>query len=241
MDQRWVSIDRAMKARAILGTVRLHTGALRVNGTWLGVSCGSGEMDATLSCHVDRVIGIDPEPWLRWEDLRRKRSNLDCFACGYREPAESLGTANINVAVCDAVYEHVGESRALANQIVLVVKPFGLCCFAARYRLWQVKPHLFWPLVNRLPLRLAPRFRTMFGSRRTAGVDVCFWYYRRLVRLIWAQGYEHCIALLNGVLADAVPALSNIAFRIVTRVLRGVADLLAPVEPNFVFVLQKSE
>ena len=238
---RWGSRDREMKARAILGTVRRQTGATSLTGTWLDIGCGSGDIAAELSRHVDHVIGIDPEPWPRWEDLRRERSNLGFLPCGYRDLAERLGVASIDVVVCNQVYEHVDDPQALVDQIALVLKPGGLCYFAGPNLLWPIEPHVHWPFVHWLPRSIALALMTRLGSRRMTDLDAWSLDLWRLRGLWRGAGLGWQCALAERLQAEAELAPERRFTGMAARLPRIVFRWLLPLSPGFVFLLRKPD
>ncbi len=240
-DPRWGGGDRDLKGRAILGTVRRLAGDDVLAGAWLDIGCGSGEIALELSQSVAAVTGIDPEPWERWNDFVAEHANLDFLQGGYRELESRLGVASMDVVVCNQVYEHVDDPDALMQQIHRVLKPGGLCYFAGPNLWWPIEPHVKWAFVHWLPRRFAQRLMTLMGSRDADDLDARLWSWFRLVRMFRRHGFEYRNALLERVFADAGPSSTSLAFRIAVRLPQGIADVLAPLAPAFVFLLRKPE
>lgn len=238
-DPRWGDSNREIKGRSILGTlVRLADERCR-DGIWLDIGCGSGEISAELSRDVERVIGIDPEPWARWNDLRCQCNNLEFVEAGYRELSEKLGAASVDVVVCNQVYEHVDDPQALLKQIAEVLKPGGLCYFAGPNLIWPIEPHVHWPIVHWLPRRFALALMSRLGSKRVSDLDAWSLSYWQLRRLFQRAGLQSSCALAERIRAGAEISRSRGLSRLAAVLPRFVSRWLHPLSPGFVFLLQK--
>lgn len=236
-DPRWGEVDRDRKADAVLRTLQLHCGCNMTTGQWLDVGCGSGGIAATLASRVERVVGIDPEPWQRWDDFCGQHSNLDFHRGTYRDLDELVGAESCDVVVCNQVYEHVDDPSALLAAIHGVLKPNGVCYFAGPNLLWPIEPHVFWPFVHWLPRGFAIRLMKMLGSRRAEDLDAWLWPYRRLIHNFRATGFHY-----ESAVRERVQAMhsNSAAVRLLSHMPHWLYSALLPVSPGFVFVLRKS-
>lgn len=239
-DPRWGQIGRDRKAEAILETLQSHSGCDLTDGVWLDIGCGSGGISATLSKHVKHVVGIDPEPWQRWDGFCAERPNLRFYAGTYRELDHLVGEHSCDVVVCNQVYEHVDDPEALLAAIHRVLRPDGLCYFAGPNLLWPVEPHVFWPFVHWLPRTFAQRFMRAFGSKQAQDLDAWSWPYWRLTRAFRNSGFVYSSAIRDRVLVDV-----GTSRRVITRLLNGLPkgafSMLTPLSPAFVFVLRRRD
>jgi len=237
MDPRWGHADRDRKAEAILRTVELMAPERDVRrGTWLDVGCGSGGIAATLAQHVERITGVDPESWERWEQFLAEHSNLKLHQGSYRDVDTLCGPNSIDVVVCNQVYEHVDDPVALLAAIHRALKPGGMCYFAGPNLLWPIEPHVFWPFVHWLPRRFAQRTMRLAGSRHSEELDAYstnFWRVR---------GWFLDAGLVP---SNAIAARIEAGFAVrgkqlrMPRWLAAIVDALAPLSPGFVFGLRK--
>lgn len=239
-DPRWGQVGRDRKAEAILRTVELCVGTERDvrNATWLDVGCGSGGVAATLAAHVDNVIGVDPESWDRWQAFESQHPNLKLLRGSYRDLETLCGPASVDVVVCNQVYEHVDDPRALLAAIHTVLKPEGMCYFAGPNLLWPIEPHVVWPFVHWLPRSFAQRCMRVLGSQRAARLDAWSWSYWRLTRRFRMAGFIYANALLeraNVAIIDKHPRSAGV----VRQVPCALVDVVAPFSPGFVFVLRR--
>lgn len=237
-DPRWGQLDRDKKAEAILRTVELAVPDRDVQqGTWLDIGCGSGGIAATLAQHVERVIGVDPESWQRWEPYQREHVNLTLRQGSYCDLPSLLADEPVDFMVCNQVYEHVDDPVALLHAIHRVMKPDGLCYFAGPNLLWPVEPHVFWPFVHWLPRGFAQWLMRSLGSKRADDLDAWLWPYWRLVRLFRDTGFQYASAIHERLLAGLSDDTPSLAHRLATHVPTSVVSALTPVSPGFVFML----
>jgi len=239
-DPRWGQDGRDRKAEAILATLKMHCRRDLTRGVWLDVGCGSGGVAATLAAHVEQVVGVDPEPWERWQTLCSERSNLVFHAGSYRDLTTLLTPESVDVVICNQVYEHVDDPAALLQAIHQVMKPGSICYFAGPNLLWPIEPHVFWPFVHWLPRRFAQRWMRRLGSHQANDLDAWSWSYWGLTRLFRCAGYQCVDAIHLRMRADAEAAGAAKLLRMAVCVPRGFVMALTPIAPGFVFILTKA-
>lgn len=233
-DPRWGAESRDKKAQAILVTLSHFT-----QPTWLqeavciDIGCGSGGIAFHLAPHVQSIVGIDPEPWERWEPFKQQQSNLQFR----QESADNLtcATASIDLVICNQVYEHVPDPNRLIAEIYRILKLGGYCYFAGPNLLFPVEPHVFWPFIHWLPRSLAVRLMRLVGSK--AILDAYSTDYWRLKR--WLGDFT---------IFNAVPYIlkhperygrSHWLWRGLSILPESLLNELTWLSPGFVFVLQK--
>ena len=234
VDPRWGAEDREAKALAIRCTLGAMLDTVP-SGTWVDMGCGSGGIIAALAPHVERAIGIDPEPWPRWPVLAATASNLE-FRQLDRMPDDLRGV--VDVVVCNHVYEHASDPRALIADIHRALRPGGYCYFAGPNWLWPIEPHVHWPFVHWMSRRFTVALANRLAPRKAADLDAnahTVWRLRRWFReagFDWVPA-EHARAL-------AAPATErSLGVRLLSCLPAGMAAALSPIMPTFVFVLQK--
>lgn len=236
-DPRWGRVDRDKKAEAILATLELCCTWDVRHATWLDVGCGSGGVAATLAQHVEKVIGIDPESWTRWQHFQEQAPGLKFHVGSYRDLTRLLAPESIDVVVCNQVYEHVDDPKALLEAIKQIMKPGGVCYFAGPNLLWPIEPHVFWPFVHWLPRAFAQRWMRRLGSTQADALDAWSWSYWRLTRLFRHTGFDFAGAIHARVRAGASAVNAGRLLRLAAKLPRGFFAVLAPLAPGFVFVL----
>lgn len=239
-DPRWGQKDREQKAEAIFATVERHCRRNFSDGLWLDIGCGSGGVAAALASHVRQIVGIDPEPWERWQRIGDEHPNLAFHVGSYHDITKLLGPESVDVVVCNQVYEHVDDPVALLEAINRVMKPTGVCYFAGPNLLWPIEPHVFWPFVHWLPRSFAQHWMRRLGSSRADDLDAWSWSYWALARLFRQRGFHYASAVHARLQAGAEGAGAGKLLRLAARMPRVLARGLTPITPSFVFVLEKS-
>ncbi len=147
----------------------------------LTVGSSTGIIDARLAETMADVIGVDIDaPALDYAARSFPCANLRFVAADAM--ALPFPDALCDVVICSQVYEHVADAGRLLAEIHRVLKPGGLCYFAANNRLMWMEPHYRLPLLSVLPralahvyLRLARRGSHYYERHYT------YWSLRRLV------------------------------------------------------------
>lgn len=94
----------------------------------------------------------------------------------------ALSDASFDVITCVHVYEHVPDAHKLMGEIHRLLRPGGICYFAAANRLSFMEPHYRLPLLSVMPklfahyyLRILKRGRFYYENHLT------YWGLRGLV------------------------------------------------------------
>ena len=166
---------RRRKARTAIRVLESVLGDRVAASRLLNVGSSSGIMDAEFAKEFREVIGIDIDeaaigharatfhlPNLRFE-----------LGDGLNIPHPD---ASFDVLICSQVYEHVPDQPRLMHELERVLKPGGVCYFAATNRYILVEPHfrlpfLSWlaPALSDLYLRLSGRGRNYYERMRSYG------------------------------------------------------------------------
>ena len=234
-DPGWGSQDRLKKADSIWETM-LHFGGPGIaNSQWLDIGCGSGGIAAALAPRVKYMVGIDPEPWRRWNSFQELNKNLEFI----QESSEKLTVTSksVDVVICNQVYEHVDDPRNLIEEIHRILKPGGFCYFAGPNLVYPIEPHVFWPFIHWLPRGFARKLMRLFRAKRLVDANsVAYWQL-----MAWFSKFD---------VINAVPYISKypekygrkgIVFRLVSYIPYSLLDILTPLSPGFVFVLSRRE
>lgn len=236
-DPRWGSENRPAKAEVIWRTLSYFAGSAIQRDVWADIGCGSGGIAAALSPRVGRMIGIDPEPWQRWETWTKNNSNLNFIVGSYDSSPPFLNDASIDVAICNQVYEHVPDPQQLIAEIYRILKPGGYCYFAGPNLLFPIEPHVFWPFIHWIPRSLA--IRIMKIAKAKSIIDANSTTYWKLKK--WLREFE---------IIDAVPEIASApsnfgktgkAWGLVSVTPKWLTKSLMPLSPGFIFILRKPE
>ncbi len=236
---RWGNANRDHKAIAILETLRSSIGHGVESGSWLDVGCGSGGIARSLSDHVEKITGIDPNPWPQWEAISKERSNLHFLTGSFDEIQLPFPEKFFDVIICNQVYEHVADPRLLLLNIHRTLKSGGHCYFAGPNLLWPIEPHVYWPFVHWLPRGLAKSTMRALGSRKSDDLDAWSMHYWKLTKLIDLSGLRWRIALRERFSSERNPRMRGRVIRATARLPDWAFRVLAPLSPGFIFLLQK--
>jgi len=88
-----------------------------------------------------------------------------------------------DIAICAHIYEHVPDAERLMAEIYRVLKPRGVCYFAAGNRLNVKEPHYNLPFLSILPRSLAHVYiRTSGKNKFYYEKHLSYWGLKRLVQ-----------------------------------------------------------
>lgn len=166
---------RTRKARTMVAVLRDHFGDRLAQLDVLTVGASTGIIDAWIAPHVRDLTGIDiDEKAIAHANAEFSGEHLR-FRVG-DAMALPAGDNSIDVVICAQVYEHVPDATKMMAEIHRVLRPGGVCYFAANNRLIMREPHyglwfLSWlpqPLAN-LYLRMAGKGDHYYEQHRTLG------------------------------------------------------------------------
>lgn len=147
---------RQARARRILAVLDAWSGVPLADARLLDVGASHGIITAALAERVEWACGLDV-------DAAALRSALDDARAAGHALALVRGSGVqlpfkdecMDVVVCNHVYEHVPDGRALMREVARVLRPGGACYFAGGHRLQLVEPHYRLPFLSWLPRRVA--------------------------------------------------------------------------------------
>ena len=157
---------RLQKARK---TVAVILDALRTAGLdprrarVLDIGCSTGILTRHYAEFFGHVVGVDIDDGaVEWAQKNRAADNIDYRVGDSMELPFSA--AEFDVVTCTHIYEHVPDAQRMLDEIFRVLKPGGVCYFAAenRIRLWD--GHYDLPLLTVLPKTLGDWYVRLMGK-----------------------------------------------------------------------------
>ncbi|TXK65028.1 class I SAM-dependent methyltransferase [Alkalisalibacterium limincola] len=156
-------VERQRKAETMRLVLSSAIGERWVDADVLNLGCSTGLIDAHLAPHVRSVTGVDiDEPGINAAKAQASEPNVTFQvgdAMNLQFPEESF-----DVVICSQVYEHVPSAVQMMAEIDRVLRPGGVCYFAATNRWAVMERHHFLPFLSWLPSGLADRYLRVAGK-----------------------------------------------------------------------------
>lgn len=227
--------DRQRKARTMLAILREVFGNGLAGADALNLGCSTGIIDEFLATHVATMVGVDiDEPAIALASGRRVAQNLEFRL----DDAMNLSFADcsFDIVICSQVYEHVPDPSRMMSEICRVLRPGGVCYFAATNRWALVEKHHRLPFLSWLPPKLADVYMRLMGKgdayyERHLG----YWSLRRLVAGFRME--EWTAKVLDSPERYAARYMMGGRFKRLTAQL--LFRLLRPLFPGFIWLLWK--
>ena len=189
-------LGRLQKARK---TVAIILDALRKAGVdprktrLLDIGCSTGILTRHYAEYFGRVIGIDIDDGaVEWARQNRAAYNVS-YQVGDSMKVPFL-TGEFDLVTCTHIYEHVPDAQRMLDEIHRVLRPGGLCFFAAENRLRVWDGHYGLPLVTVLPQPVADLYLRVTGrGRRRYERHRTLWGLKRLVRAFEITDYTRAV------------------------------------------------
>lgn len=131
--------------------------------TLLDIGASTGIMTNEYSKHFKKTIGVDLDRnAIDFAKKKFQKQNLK-FICSPIEELD-LPKASIDVITCSQIYEHVPSDKNLMKVIIGLLKPGGVCYFAAGNRFKIIEPHYKLPFLSYLPKKAANIYLKLFTT-----------------------------------------------------------------------------
>ena len=155
---------RERKAKTIIAVLQDFFGQTPLPSlSLLDVGSSTGIIDNYLADHISKVTGIDiDKEAIQFAQTKFKKHNLqfkvdDLMDLSFPDNA-------LDVVICTQIYEHVPDAHKMIMEIFRVLKPGGICYFAAGNRLTLMEPHYRLPFLSLLPRPLAHIYMKLAGK-----------------------------------------------------------------------------
>ncbi|MFZ5755819.1 MAG: class I SAM-dependent methyltransferase [Pseudomonadota bacterium] len=155
--------QRVRKARTLHAVLADHCGDRLARMNVLTVGASTGIIDAWLSQYVHDIVAIDIDE----QAIAHASANFASDKLHYRvgdAMALPADDNSVDIVVCSQVYEHVPDAGRMMAEIRRVLRPGGVCYFAANNRLIVREPHYGLYFLSWLPPRLADLYMRLAGK-----------------------------------------------------------------------------
>ena len=155
--------ERYRKAATMVAVLAKCMGESLGSARVLNVGCSAGLIDEALAPEVGSVTGVDIDASAIEAAVSRGLPPNVTLMAG-DAMALAFEDRSFDVVICSQVYEHVPDVERLMAEIHRVLRPGGLCYFAATNRWAIVEMHHDLPFLSWLPPRLADRYMRIMGK-----------------------------------------------------------------------------
>jgi len=129
----------------------------------LDIGSSTGIMTNEYAKHFQEVTGVDLDTKaVHYSINQYKRENLK-FICAPIEKIDSPDSS-YDVITCSQIYEHVPSDKKLMEEILRLLKPGGVCYFAATNRFKIIEPHYNLIFLSFLPKKAANLYIRIFTN-----------------------------------------------------------------------------
>jgi len=147
----------------------------------LDIGSSTGIMTKLLSENFSKTIGIDIDE----QGVKYSIENFENEHLSFKiDDAMNLSFSSntFDVINCSHIYEHVPDSKKLMSEIYRVLKPGGVCFFAAGNKLVFMEAHYNLPLLSVIPKLMAHRYIKIFRKADFYyETHLTYWGLRKLV------------------------------------------------------------
>jgi 2-polyprenyl-3-methyl-5-hydroxy-6-metoxy-1,4-benzoquinol methylase len=184
---------RERKAKTMVSVLQDYFNTDLKSLTLLDVGSSTGLIANYLAMYFGEVVGIDIDgPAVEFAKATHKKDNLVFIQ------ADSLKIDMpenyFDAVICAQVYEHVPDAAIMMDEIYRVLKPGGVCYFAAGNRLNIIESHYHLPFLSVIPRPLAHIYIRWAGRGKFYyEKHLSYWGLRRLVRKFEVIDYTRTI------------------------------------------------
>jgi len=154
--------SRVKKAKKTLSVLSDYFGNIS-NLKLLDIGASTGIMTNEYAKYFKNVVGIDIDTKaIKYAKNNFNRENIEFIASPIEE--SNLDNASFDVVTCSHIYEHVPSAEVLLENIFEVLKPGGVCYFAAGNRFQIIETHYRLPFLSYFPKKIANKYISLFTS-----------------------------------------------------------------------------
>jgi 2-polyprenyl-3-methyl-5-hydroxy-6-metoxy-1,4-benzoquinol methylase len=237
---------KAVHVRAIIEHQCRMRGNALAGARILDVGCSAGYIgEALLTAGAQKVFGIDIDlPALRWGEQQVNQQSGGFVAVCASATELPCQSGVFDIVVCNHIYEHVPSFALLVGEIARVLRPSGICYFAATNKFAIMESDYHLPFLSWLPRSLASIYLRLFrGIATYYEHPLSLRQLRSELRQYFAVNESYTIGVVVEPERFGFSAPQPVGW--VVRMpggrwlLRLGAMLFKPLFPSFIFVLDK--
>jgi SAM-dependent methyltransferase len=229
---------RAARARRMVALLRDCAGVSLNGKRVLDVGCSAGLITREIAAGAGFTVGVEiAADAVAYAAAHHSRRGELAFVRGSAE-CLPFPPAVFDVVICNHVYEHVGDVQALLAEIERVLRPGGVCWFAAGHTFQLVQPHHRIPLLTVMPRSWAGALMRLCG--RGDSYDERFvppWRLPSMLRVIGTPRLASATALRDPERYELATGLLRHDF--MRRWIRRCAVPVAWLAPTHLWIVEK--
>jgi len=158
----YIEDERIKKANKTVAVLRDYLNEV-TELNLLDIGSSTGIMTNEYAKYFKNVTGVDLDTTaIEYSINQYKKDNLN-FICAPIEDA-GIPESSFDVVTCSQIYEHVPSDSNLMEEIYRILKPGGVCYFAAGNRFKIIEPHYKLPFLSFLPKKFANLYIRLFTN-----------------------------------------------------------------------------
>lgn len=181
--------SRLRKAKTMVAVISHFLGTDLGSLYLLDIGASSGIIDNYLSEHFGKIVGVDIDAQaIEFANNTFKKDNLEFIV----DDAMNLKFSDnlFDVVICAQVYEHMPNANQLMSEVYRVLKPGGICYFAAANRLDIKEHHYNLPFLSVIPRPLGHLYIRMAGKGKFYyEKHLSYWGLKKLVHQFEIHDY----------------------------------------------------
>ncbi len=179
---RYDVLGRERKAKTMVVVLEDHIQGSLKDLNLLNVGGSAGMIDNFLADSFRSVVSMDIDK----SAIERARGEFQKDNLNF-QVGDALNLQfsdnSFDAVICSQVYEHVPNPQKMLDEIFRVLRPGGICYFAATNRLIWNEPHYNLPLLSVIPRPLAHRYvRFMKKASQYHELHYTYWGLKKLVQ-----------------------------------------------------------
>jgi SAM-dependent methyltransferase len=171
---------REEKGKKILAVLSDFLGSELGDLDALDVGCSTGIIDNLLAKSFKMLVGLDIDEEAVKYAMKERSGENEHFLLS-DAMTMPFGDQTFDIIVCAHVYEHVPCARTLMSEIHRLLRPNGVCFFAAGNRLTVIEPHYRLPFLSVIPKKFGDLYlRSLGRAPHYYEKHLTYWSLRRL-------------------------------------------------------------
>jgi len=229
---------RKLKAEKIVVVLSEHYNGKIKDLSVLDVGCSTGIISHFLGKHFKSVYGVDIDaPAVGYANDKFSTDNVQF---GMQDAMNfAFGDDLFDVVICAHIYEHVPDSSRLMAEIHRVLKPGGVCFFAAGNRMKLLEGHYKLPFLSMMPKKLAHLYLRIIGRGDFYYENLLsYWGLRKLVSNFEIIDYTSKI-IGDPIKYKATDVVKSRNFK--GKIVKFAYNIASWISPAYIWLLEKKK